>query len=64
MSFQANRSLPEFDSQPDDLFVAWLHGVIGSHSELQLAFKNETIRSHVTSIDELINHLAVPDSES
>ncbi|KAH8647317.1 heme peroxidase [Xylariales sp. PMI_506] len=55
---------PEFPSTPQGDFVSWLRSVVQTDStgELQKAFQNDAIPSHVTTLGDLHNHVQLPDS--
>jgi peroxidase len=60
--FVADTARPEFEDDPQNTFIHWLHHVSNTQdsAEVRKMFANDTIPKHVTQFDELFEYLTPP----
>lgn len=63
--FHADTSRPEFEEDPQNAFVHWLHHVSNTQDSaaVRSMFINNTIPKHVSRFDELYEYLDVPTTQ-
>lgn len=63
--FHTNTSRPEFEEDPQNGFVEWLHHVSNTQDSaaVRSMFINNTVPKHVTGFDELYEYLDVPAAQ-
>lgn len=63
--YKANKSKPEFEQDPPNLFGQWIHSLVKADStgQLQQIFKNGSV-PHNASFDDILKAINVPDKSN